>query len=199
MRFQEYYESPVFRGKAFSVDEFATWYASEHGSFTYHQDWTGFNIPSWVLEPFKKGDFNPLTEKEKNLVSFFRNIPGDYYIIGATQQDKECADTIKHEFVHGAFFADKRYREDVANCIKIHRPSVAKTALKKMGYSDGVLEDEINAYLLTGHQVFEENLCLNEGRRLCDMFDKVFFKYFGFSMMSANADMVASKTERIVI
>ena len=134
MRFQEYYESPVFKGRSFSIEEFVAWYASEFGAFTYHQDWAGFNIPSWILEPFKKGDFDPLTEKEKNLINLFRNVQGNFYIIGATQQDEECADTIKHEFVHGAFFTNEGYREDVINCLNAHKPNVVKVALREMGY-----------------------------------------------------------------
>ena len=88
MRVQEYYESPVFGGRTFSVGEFAAWYASEYGAFTYCQDWSGFNIPSWVLEPFRNGGFDPLTDKEKNLLNFFKNIHDSFYIIGATSQDK---------------------------------------------------------------------------------------------------------------
>lgn len=199
VRFQEYYESPVFGGRAFSVDEFSAWYASQYGAFSYCQDWAGFNIPSWVLEPFKDGEFNPLTDKEKNLINFFRNIQGDFYIIGATKQDEECADTIKHEFAHGAFFTNSDYRRDVMSCLNTHRPNVVKIALQEMGYGDNVLEDETNAYLLTEPQTFAKRVPLDEGQKLRDILDKIFSKYFGFSMTAVNADFVANRTERIFI
>ena len=70
LRFQEHYESPQFRGKIFSLDEFKEWYTANSekgkakGKFTYYDDWGGFNIPSYILEPFYKGLFNPLSEKE---------------------------------------------------------------------------------------------------------------------------------------
>jgi len=199
MRFQEYYESPVFRGRVFSADEFVAWYASQNGGFTYHQDWAGFNIPSWVLEPFKNGGFDPLTDREKNLVNFFRNIQGNFYIIGATSQDKECADTIKHEFVHGAFFTNSDYRRDVLNCLNAHKSGVIKVALREMGYGENVLEDETNAYLLTEPQTFRNKMSLSEGLKLRDVLDKIFAKYFGFSMMVVNADFIVNRTERILI
>lgn len=199
MRFQEYYESPVFSGRAFSVDEFAAWYASQYGAFTYHKDWSGFNIPSWVLEPFKGGEFDPLTEKENNLLNFFKNIRGDFYVVGATPQDEECADTIKHEFAHGAFFTNADYRRDIIDCLNAHKPNVVRVALKEMGYGDNVLEDETNAYLLTEPQTLRNQLSLNEGCKLRDILDGIFAKYFGFSMVTASADIVANRTERVFI
>jgi len=199
MRFQEYYESPVFGGKTFSADEFVAWYAFEYGAFTYHKDWAGFNIPSWVLEPFRKGEFSPLTEKEKKLINLLKKVRGDFYIIGATQQDEECADTIKHEFVHGAFFTNSDYRRDVINCLNTHKPGVIKVALREMGYGENVLEDETNAYLLTEPQTFGNRVPLNEGLKLRDVLDKIFSRYFGFSMAVAGADYVVNRTERILI
>jgi len=199
MRFQEYYESPEFKGRVFSVDDFVRWYARKFGSFTYSRDWYGFNIPSWVLETFRSGEFDPLTDKEKNLVNFFGKIRSDFYIIGATQQDEEYADTIKHEFAHGAFYTNKDYRKDVLRCLNTHKPNVVKIALQEMGYGNNVLEDETNAYLLTEPQTFAGEVSLNEGLKLRDVLDKIFAKYFGFSMVTASADCVANRTERILI
>ncbi|MEK7106247.1 MAG: ABC transporter ATP-binding protein, partial [Patescibacteria group bacterium] len=53
LRFQEHYESPKFRGQFFSLEEFMDWYAEEYGNFTYYKDWTGFNIPSYILKSFR--------------------------------------------------------------------------------------------------------------------------------------------------
>jgi len=199
MRFQEYYESPVFGGRAFSRDEFEAWYASENGAFTYYQDWAGFNIPSRVLEPFRNGNFDPLTEKEKKLINFFKNIHDDFYIIGATSQDEDYPDTIKHEFVHGAFFANPDYKKNIISYLGAHKPEVVKTTLKEMGYGDNVLEDETNAYMLTEPQTMAKKVCLGDGCRIRNGLDKIFYKYFGFSMTAARADLVANRTQRILI
>src|SRR5262245_26903475 len=69
LRFQEHYESPKFRKKIFSLEEFMDWYGQENkGKFSYFKDWAGFNIPSTEFEPFLEGKFDPLLEKEKRLM-----------------------------------------------------------------------------------------------------------------------------------
>ena len=55
LRFQEHYESPKFRGRIFDWEEFMDWYAEQKGKFSYLQDWSGFNLPSPVFEPFRSG------------------------------------------------------------------------------------------------------------------------------------------------
>ena len=78
LRFQEYYESPKFRGKIFSFYEYKKWYTANSpkgkktGKFTYYKDWGGFNIPSYVLKPFYQGKFNPLSNKEKKFLRAFK-------------------------------------------------------------------------------------------------------------------------------
>ena len=74
MRFQEYYDSPQFKGKIFSVEEYMDWYANVNGKFSYFEDWPAFNIPSQTLKMFFAGWFNPLTNKEKKLLDVFRGI-----------------------------------------------------------------------------------------------------------------------------
>src|SRR3989344_6116167 len=79
MRFQEHYESPYFRKKIFSVEEYMDWYARKRGNFTYYKDWSGFNIPSWVLAPFYEGKFDPLLEKERVFLKLFSGIQDKFY------------------------------------------------------------------------------------------------------------------------
>ncbi|HVY01919.1 MAG TPA: hypothetical protein VHA12_04110, partial [Candidatus Nanoarchaeia archaeon] len=77
LRFQEHYESPKFRGKIFSLEEYKKWYISnspkgkETGKFTYYEDWSGFNIPGHVLEPFFQGKFDPLSLEEQHFIKLF--------------------------------------------------------------------------------------------------------------------------------
>ena len=117
LRFQEYYESPEFKGKVFSVDEFARWYAKKEGSFTYAHDWYGFNIPASVLEPFRQGQFNPLTAKECNLLKLCEKADANSYIIGVTPNAEYFKETVKHEFVHGVFHINRFYRNEVKACL----------------------------------------------------------------------------------
>lgn len=72
LRFQEFYESPKFRGRTFTRAEFEEYYTQEHGSFSYLEDWAGFNLPSDVLHPFLNGDFDPLSDEEVSLLQYFR-------------------------------------------------------------------------------------------------------------------------------
>lgn len=199
MRFQEYYESPVFRGKTFSREEFAAWYAMEYGSFSYAQDWSGFNIPSWVLEPFKRGDFGVLTEREQKLLDLFKEVKGNFYIIGATPEDEWWADTVRHEFVHGAFHVNQNYRNHVNHFIKTKNPATVKKTLCKMGYGSNVLDDETNAYLLTEPQTLARDISLGNGANLRDGLDEIFRKYFGFSMVNVPLDTLNSQVRNFLL
>jgi len=199
MRFQEFYESPVFAGKHFSVAEFASWYAMEYGSFSYARDWSGFNIPSWVMDPFKNGNFDPLTEKEKKLLEILKGTSNKDYIIGVTPQDEWYKDTIKHEFVHGCFFTNPEYRKTVDNFIKGQNPEAIKKALSLMGYGKDVLNDETNAYLLTEPQTLGYYVSLGDGVKLRDKLDYIFQKYFGFSMVKTSVDTLIKRVERFSI
>ena len=199
MRFQEYYESPVFSGRYFSVHEFAAWYTSKYGAFSYARDWSGFNIPSWVMEPFKNGSFGELTEKEQKLLSFFKNKEGNFYIIGATPQDEWFKDTVKHEYVHGAFFTSPSYKSDVISTINEKNPEAVKKALREMGYGEDVLTDEANAYLLTEPESLGKHISLRSGIDLRNTLDKLFKKHFGFSMAAASAESIMRRVKEFSI
>jgi hypothetical protein len=199
MRFQEYYESPVFKGRFFSVHEFENWYASKYGRFSYAKDWSGFNIPSWVLEPFKTGDFGLLTDKEERLLNMLKNQDGKFYIIGATPRDEWFKDTVKHEFVHGAYFTNSNYKKEVDNLIKVKKPEAVKKALIQMGYDTEVLNDETNAYLLTEPETLAKQVSLGDGINFRDKLDKIFKKYFGFSMVKTDVHDLRRRVKLISI
>ena len=123
-RFQEYYESPEFKGKIFTLGQYREWYSQFYGAWTYYTDWSGFNIPDWVLEPFKEGKFDPLSEKEQKLVDMFRHRAGKFYIIGTFGDNKAALD---HEICHALYYLDEGYNERVTNLIA--SASVDKTDL----------------------------------------------------------------------
>lgn len=146
LRFQEHYESPKFRGKIFTLGQFRDWYARENGGFTYHTDWNGFNIPSYVLEPFIKGLFDPLTDEERQFLDLFKDRTDKYYIIG-THED--ASGTLDHEVCHGLYYINSEYQKEVDQVLFEMGDLLIplKQWLLKSGYAVEVLEDECHAYV----------------------------------------------------
>jgi hypothetical protein len=70
LRVQEYYESPRFQGRIFTLEQFMDWYAAQYGSFSYFEDWSGFNVPSTAFQPFFDGKFDPLTHELAHALFF---------------------------------------------------------------------------------------------------------------------------------
>jgi hypothetical protein len=147
VRLQEHFESPKFRGKLFTHEEFRAWYRStrEHKEFSYYTDWGGFNIPGYVLTPFLNGRFDPLRPEEQALVETFRGMQGPLYIIGTLETDR--ISTLRHELAHALYHTNPTYRREVdtildgINCNPLHR------LLKSMGYHAAQWRDEAHAYL----------------------------------------------------
>lgn len=192
MRFQEHYESPHFREKVFSRERYENWYAKRYGAFTYYQDWSGANFPSWVFQPFRDGEFDPLTEKEKALLNMFRGVKEPFYIIGAEKGD---LGVIAHEGVHGLFYILPDYSKDVVKCMRRYDTVRLRKKLAKKGYCRQVHTDEINAFLLTG--ILEEFSGL-EYRPLQRCLHKVFEKHMEYPIRGkANKKRLARRIHKI--
>lgn len=146
LRFQEHYESPKFAGKAFTWKEFAAWYKAEYGAFSYFEDWSGFNIPSRVLDAFYRGDFDPLTRRESAFLDLFRSVEGRFYIIG-TYTEKVDEGTLRHETAHGLYYRDDEYRARAQKILETVDLEPIYAILTELGYGPNVLEDEAHAYL----------------------------------------------------
>ncbi len=151
LRFQEHFESPKFRGKVFSLEQFKTWYASTTDSkkFTYYSDWSGFNFPSKILKPFYEGKFDPLTPEEKTILDLLRE-EGDMFYVIATFKSED----VKHETAHAKFFVDAKYRKEVKRVIGTIDTKPIFKILKEMGYDKSVWIDEVHAYLLETEEYF---------------------------------------------
>jgi len=149
VRIAEYFESPEFGGKVFTLDQFKKWYMKSRNKkkFTYYKDWSGYNIPSKELKPFLSGRFNPLSWKEKQFLEIFRNVKGRFYIICTYRRDKTEQETIDHETAHGMFWREKEYKKKVKEYLKDKDCEELVKKLYKMGYSKKVIVDETNAYL----------------------------------------------------
>lgn len=199
MRFQEHYESPQFKGKTFTIEEFAHWYASKYGSFSYVKDWYGFNLPATVLAPFRRGNFDPLTLQEQRLLEICKEANSNSYIIGVTPNAEYFKETIKHEFAHGAFYTNPEYRKEVEVCIKSFRIEPIDKGLRRMGYCDEVAVDETNAYVLVEPETVQEFVSIRSTKNLREKLDKIFQKYYGSSLIKTEIFALMARTRHILI
>ena len=175
LRFQEHFESPKFRNKFFSLEEFKNWYitTTEDHKFSYYSDWSGFNFPSKTLKAFYAGKFDPLTPEEKHILDLLRNEHGRFYVIATFK-----AEDVRHEMAHAKFYVDSAYRNDVKRVISgINIKPICKV-LKEMGYNKSVFIDEAHAYLLETEEYFNKEFKLDandykEARReLADIYKR---------------------------
>lgn len=148
LRFQEHYESPNddFRGKVFTIGQYRSWYEKQYGWFSYETDWSGFNIHSYVLDPFKQGLFDPLLPEEKNLVSLFVNAPSEkFYIIGANSKD-----VLHHELNHALYAYSNTYATKINQVFdsNLEHIKYAMQYLLDEGYCKYLLYDELQSYIL---------------------------------------------------
>ena len=165
LRFQEFYESPEFKGKIFTLEEYKKWYISnslkgkETGEFTYYKDWSGFNIPSESLKLFYRGDFDPLSDKERDFLKLFEGKrKNKLYIIGTFGESKR---SLKHEVAHGLFYLNSDYRSKIKHLVnKIpskERNKINKILSESGGYHKEVWEDETQAHIISGLEKMEKH------------------------------------------
>lgn len=153
IRFQEFYESPSerFKGKMFTLGDVKHYYSLEYGADLYSELWIGFNFPSYVLNPFKQGLFDPLTIQEEALLDLLKYRNDNYYIIGA--QNKSV---LRHELSHAMYGYSTKYKNEIDQFIidnKSKFRKIKKYILDK-GYCEDVLNDEIQAYVTDNDDTF---------------------------------------------
>jgi hypothetical protein len=165
-RYQEFYESQYkkFRGKPFTWMEYMRYYknAWKKRTFTYPDDWAGYNIPSNSLQK-SHGMFCKDTEYDTIMNDIYWYCAKDsiekndgtrcnWYLIGASSKDLR---TLDHEIAHGLYFTNLEYKKEVNRLIKGIKPihyEKLKKKLIKMGYVNDkkIIDDEINAFMSTG-------------------------------------------------
>ena len=178
-RFQEHYESPEFMGKVFTLGEFREWYSEQYGAWTYYIDWHGFNIPDYILIPFKDGSFDPLSEKERNFLDKFRYKKGKFYIIGTSDFKPEA---LGHEICHALYYLDEEYKKEVDLIIskadkKADAWSNFENFLLNKGYTAEVIDDEIQAFLSCNKEHMSQKYKL-EIPKETSFFEELRRKYF---------------------
>lgn len=161
LRYQEFYESDseTFRGQGFKWKDFVEHYKekTEKEIFTYHEDWSGYNIPCDSIESCMKviPDLNFYDLIMFCVVDTIRKIVGSdkFYLIGIDQSDGEDTHLIYHEMAHALWFSDPTYKSKMLDLIGKMNESVKEKMIEKisgMGYGSNVLLDELQAYLSTG-------------------------------------------------
>ena len=189
-RVQEYYESPnpQFRGKNFSIWDYIEWYSKEHNNtFTYTSDWSGFNIPlKTAYDCYEK-----LREYETPYDTIMNSIVGtielkmfhkkstrnwNAYIIGAANTN---GDTFQHEVCHGLYATNKQYKQlvdEVTETIEWQDYLKFEKNLLDMGYTAGVVADEIQAYLTFGHDY--KRFTKGVSKKVCNELHKQYINIF---------------------
>lgn len=155
IRIQEHYESPFddIRGKIFTLGQIkakgsrsAPGVNTYGGGIHFDCDWSGYNVPSYVFEPFIKGLFDPLTEYEKDIVEVVRYRGDKFYFI-ATFGDDDPKETLEHEIRHAMYYISPEYKKAVDFILKDYKLAPLKACLSQWGYADEVLDDECHAYM----------------------------------------------------
>jgi hypothetical protein len=189
-RYQEFYESPYkeIRGKFFTWEKFMMVYKNKMGKnhFTYPYDWSGFNIPSKIIEKgltqFNK-DKGPYDEIMNDIYYHCENYPlksekprTKWYLIGYGND----VSTLNHEVAHGLYYTNKKYKSEmdllILNIKKKHYNQMKKV-LVGMGYVDDkkIIDDEIQAYISTG---LIKGFNDEEIKKYKPEFEMVFKKYY---------------------
>lgn len=165
-RYQEFYESPFeeIRGKFFTWEKYMMIYKNKckKKTFTYSEDWSGFNIPSNIIEKgmtvFSK-DKGPYDEIMSDIWYHCENYPlrfekprTKWYLIGA---DSFKSSTMNHEIAHGLYYTNNNYKKYCDYLVSEIKPShyeKLRKKLVKMGYNDDkkIIDDEIQAFMSTG-------------------------------------------------
>ena len=195
LRFSEFSENIFFRNRSFTLEEFMDWYAGKFGNFSYYEDWNGFNIPSKVLRPFLKGNFDPLSKKEKRFLDLWNGVPEPFYIIGV-QAGKTDLPTLKHEVIHGLFNTDHEYRKLVEK--ELSAIDCFHAALENAAYHESVWTDETNAYAICGAAgLVEHGLNMSLVLPVQKMARKLFRENFGWDIVNASMNKVLGLVHRI--
>ena len=187
-RAQEYYECPnkKFRGKAFSIWDYMKWYAADRNGFSYANDWSGFNIPyDIILECYRKQHCKkqsylsewetPYDEVMWEILTKINRIKNDNekcYVIGAGNTKGW---TFQHEVCHGLWYTNSQYKKDATALLKtVDKKDYAlfRKNLLNMGYTDKVVDDEIQAYLCFGHDT--EKFCVGVNAEKCNEYNAAF-------------------------
>ncbi len=159
-RYQEFYESPTFKGRIVSLVDYMEAYAKSDGEgvFSYPDDWSGFNVPSDILIEVSEAalpDLNKYDIRMRGMINAIREKEKghNFYFIGTCGDDEHLKATLDHEIGHALYHIHDSYREVMDEIIAKMPPKYFAgvwDGLMTMGYHVAVVNDEIQAYASTG-------------------------------------------------
>lgn len=171
LRIQEFYENKKFKNKKFSFWEHKKWYSLKNkGNFTYTSDWCGFNVPVDIAKKCQKINKTETPyDLEINKILSKINEKKSYLISAGSLKSS----TFKHELCHALYYTNKSYKKEtdrVTKSIKNKKLKQIKKSLKKMGYCESVINDEIQAYSI-------ENNTFKLNKKIKKKYKKIFKAY----------------------
>jgi hypothetical protein len=155
-RVEEYYEGrPQLNRNYTSFVDFIDFFMKDDGTIDYFNYWSGFNIPGNVFMEWSQKEMWDKTYWELALINEVEkklDLTKPFYIIGGKKGD---VNVIDHEIAHALYFMNDEYKELMESLnydfYKKYRMQYSKVvkALKKMGYGENVIKDEVQSYMST--------------------------------------------------
>jgi len=119
LRYQEFRESRVFKGKFFNLLDYLEWHTSKDGVFSHPHNSNGYCISSDVLVRFLGDaipDPNRYDRYMSELIRFAIDREGGqpFYFVGTLESDPSA---IRHQLAHAFFGLNPQYRQEVVESI----------------------------------------------------------------------------------
>lgn len=192
LRPQEFYESAFEEiiKKQFKFSRFMDVYKQAYGKqeFTYGSDWSGFNIPSTVLEEcmftIPEDEINTYDKIMLAIIKAIKEVEGDskYYLLGV---DELANDLLEHEFAHAMWFTLPEYKAAMSKlndeCEQAVKDMMFK-CITEYGYADHVLPDELQAYMSTGLAQKMEEMNIPNIEQWMEKYREVFDAYYNANL-----------------
>ena len=167
VRMQEFYESPKFRGKYFTLEDYMDHWSKTkgNGSFTYPATWNGFNVPGDVIKNWMEvcnDNDDKMRDREHDLLYYINKLMlkeglqgvhsddlDKIYVIGAHGKSFNIKDIVGHESAHAFYRVYPEYKEScdkILNKINPEEMNKMRNSLLALGYNRDVVLDEVQAY-----------------------------------------------------
>ena len=196
LRYQEFYEShsEEFRSHHFSINDYVDFYIdyTKKEIFTYGIDWSGFNIPSTIIEECMKNipDKNEYDRIMQSIVDTIKQETNNnmFYLIGVDSVDNSWV--LKHEIAHGLYFTNQKYKyqaDAITSCLPKTTYKKLKEIIMSMGYNEFVINDEINAYLSTS--VMKSMLEIKGIKKETEKYEELFCRFFNLEKKAKKIDI----------
>ena len=192
-RVTETTECPAeFKDKYMTLANYMDWYSHQYesGHFSYTQDWNGFNVTSRQLWELYSRDYQMIEDvnewdvRLKALTEWIKTLSKDKFSIIGTH--RVLPDVLNHEIAHALYYLNSNYKKKQDQNIEriiLEKPALFQTMKKNvldMGYSQGVCDDELQAYLSTGPTRSSGKPGVNKDiddeimKEICKPFEEVF-------------------------